>query len=557
MLQLLLSSALAQDAEPRGPLAEASTSGTFDLDVRYYQDDTTLPDFPEEDRLFDYVETVSRTNLLADAGHWQIGAQVDHVAMFGAKYYLDDEIQYEFPLHGDGVSFPLPMAYANLEKVWVTGRARWGTVQLGDGYASFGRGLALNLVRNTDIDVDTSLRGAKATATLGRWDLQLVSGLTNQQQVLQDNPNRQIRADRSHMVSGARVDGYGLGRFNLGAHAVAVQIARDLDEGTPYVRYQEPFTSEEGLDALVAGATAEFYAGGVDWFFEGDGYRYGSTDFFNGEDPEPGYAGYASASFYPGPLAVLIEAKRYKNTERVNAFTSVDGYELMVGPSLEYENVITEDSSAAVNSNDIWGARTRVNLSLKQGMIIPYVAVGAYRDNELGGLHFNRAPETIFHPLVGIDLQGTHQKLILNSGYRVDIRDDGYGQDRMAHLDMTWAFPLGPVHGEVIWNGYQFQWGDNANQQEDFYTSSLSLAAQTHRWTFVAYNDITNDPLVDSVGNITDTVYLAGEVQYQPNDRTTLKAFYGAYKAGIRCAGGQCKRLPGFEGARASATFVF
>jgi hypothetical protein len=557
MLLLLSLPVYAQEVEARGPLATASTSGTFDLDVRYYRDDTTLADFPEEDHLFDYVETVSRTNLLADGAAWQVGAQVDHVAMFGAKYYLDDELQYEFGLHGEGVDFPLPMAYANLEKVWLVGRASWGQVQLGDGYASFGRGLALNLVRNTDIDVDTSLRGAKATATLGRWDLQLISGLTNQQQVLQDNPNRQLRANRNHMVTGARVEGYGLGPLNLGAHAVAVQLARDLDEATPYVRYQEPWTSADGLDVLVGGATAEFYAGGVDWFFEGDGYRYGSKDFFAGEDPVPGYAGYASASFYPGPLAVLIEAKRYKNTELVNAFTTADGYELMVGPSLEYENVITEDSSAAVNSNDIWGARARVNLSLKKGAIIPFVALGAYRDNELGGLHFNRAPETIFHPLIGVDLQGDTQKLILNTGVRVDVRDDGYGQDTLAHLDATWAFPVGPVHGEVIWNGYQFQWGDNANQQEDFYTSSLSLAAQTHRWTFVAYNDITNDPLVDSTGNITDQVYLAGEVQYQPNDRTTLKAFYGAYKAGIRCAGGQCKRLPGFEGARATATVTF
>ena len=37
--------------------------------------------------------------------------------------------------------------------------------------------------------------------------------------------------------------------------------------------------------------------------------------------------------------------------------------------------------------------------------------------------------------------------------------------------------------------------------------------------------------------------------------RAQLKAFYGAYKSGIRCAGGQCKQLPAFEGARASVVF--
>ena len=231
----------------------------------------------------------------------------------------------------------------------------------------------------------------------------------------------------------------------------------------------------------------------------------------------------------------------------------------MVGPTLEYERVITEDSSAAINSNDIWGGRARVNLSLKKGKAVPYVALGAYRDLELGGLHFNRAPETIVHPVVGLDLVGGVHTLLLNSGYRVDLRDEDFGRDRLAHIDATWAFPLPKhLHGEVIWDAYSFQWGDNAIQQHDFVTSSLALAGFTEGgWAFVLYNDWTNDPLVDSTGNITDQTYLAGEVQWQPTDSTTLKGFYGAYKAGIRCAGGQCKRLPGFEGARVTATIAF
>jgi NADH-quinone oxidoreductase subunit L len=37
----------------------------------------------------------------------------------------------------------------------------------------------------------------------------------------------------------------------------------------------------------------------------------------------------------------------------------------------------------------------------------------------------------------------------------------------------------------------------------------------------------------------------------------TIKAFYGAYKSGIRCSGGQCRVLPGFEGARVSLVASF
>lgn len=536
---------------------EFSTSGTFRTEGRYYLSDRVLDEFPEETNLYDYAEVVGRLNLLADDGLWQVGTQVDGVGMLWSHYYLDDVKTYEFDLLGEGAGSPSQAAFGNVEKVWLSHRFDAGEVQLGDGYASFGRGLALNLVKNTDIDVDTSIRGVNTRLSKGDWDLQVVGGLSNEQQVLQDNPNRSIQGNRHHLITGVRVDRWGLGPANLGVHAVAVELADRIDEDAPFASIGEAGT--DGLDALVAGATAELYAGGVDWFVEGDAFRYTDPLLFSDGVLEPGYAGYASASFYPGPLSILIEGKRYKNTERINAVTSNDGYEVMVGPSLDYERVITEDSSAEVNSNDVWGARARVNLSLRKGRAIPYVAVGTYRDNELGGLHFNRAPETIFHPVVGLDLQGEIHRVILNTGLRRDVRDDGYGQDRLAHIDATWAFPLPKhLHGEIIWDAYRFQWGDNAIQQHDFVTSSLAFAGFTQSgWAFVVYNDWTNDPLVDSTGNITDSTYLAGEVQWQPTDSTTLKAFYGAYKAGIRCAGGQCKRLPGFEGARVTATVAF
>jgi len=52
-------------------------------------------------------------------------------------------------------------------------------------------------------------------------------------------------------------------------------------------------------------------------------------------------------------------------------------------------------------------------------------------------------------------------------------------------------------------------------------------------------------------------VYGAGEVQYKPNSALTLSAFAGAYKAGIRCSGGQCRALPGFDGARFTLSGTF
>ena len=93
-------------------VGEASVSVTDDFKLRYYRDDTTLPDFPDNDHLFDYVEQVNRLNLQASYKGTEVGAAVDEVALFAATYYLDDQLQFEHYLIGDGLNSFSPTAYA-------------------------------------------------------------------------------------------------------------------------------------------------------------------------------------------------------------------------------------------------------------------------------------------------------------------------------------------------------------------------------------------------------------------------------------------------------------
>ena len=550
---LLLSLALAQEGS--GPLAEAVISGTFDTDFRYYTIDGGIDGFESEyPWLLDYQESVTRTNLVADAEKWQIGLQMDSVALFGAKYYVDDQLVYEIDLHDEGIEFPFAQSYLNIEKVWATARFERTEVQFGDQYVAFGRGIALNVVRNSDIDIDTSIQGVKSTSYLGDYDITVFSGVANAQQVLQDNPNRLLKADQHHAVTGVQFQRWGLGPANLGFHAVKYRFAREPDNGrSPFHAYGQDF------DAQIAGATAELWGvGGIDWFFEGDLFDHRADEL----GQVPGYALYSSASAYPGRLAILVEARRNYNTELINLFAVSDGYEFGSGPTLEYERAITEDSSSAVNSNDIYGGRVRVDMSLRPGQITPYAVMMVARDNDTGSGHFNATPETVVHPMLGADLLGAQHHALVNVGYRIDKRDDASeGADRMFHFDASTGFPLGPLHGAFVWDFYTFKWGTNTPQQDDFLNSSVSLGLNHHQWTLVFYNDFTNDPLIDTAGNLPAIgqydLYGAAEVQWQPTSNTTVKAFYGAYKAGIRCAGGQCKRLPGFEGGRVSLTRAF
>ena len=574
LLIAALASALAADLPGDGLLGGGSIQVGDHLEIRYYHypPDQQLPGF--EDRLVqDYVEQVNRLNLLVVKDQLSVGAQVDEVALFLNRYILDDVLYHSWNLYDAPLSSPFPDAYLNLEKVYVERRGQDTDVTLGDTYASFGRGMALNIVKNTDIDIDTSIRGIKAIVHAGKLDLTAVSGVTNKQQVSQDNRNQDISRGTASMVTGVRAEAFGLGPVNAGAHGVLYSFGRSTDPGEPAERYAEP------LDAAVMGATLEAPGlAGVDWFVEGDAYQYLSEDLSSLTDGRTGYAVYGSASAYPGRAVVLLELKDTRDTEVINTYVAADNWEVSAVPTLEYERVIDEDSSAAVNSNDLSGARLRVDYAVNADpsatAVRPYISLATFRDCDTGGLHFNRTPETIIHPVAGVEVLGDKDNLRLNGGYRTDIRDDPAGgssafcadrdaveglseagePDRMAHLDSDLHLHLFGEEGlELALTGYTFKWGTNAQQQKDFMEMSNALTWQHGEAVAVTlYQDWSDNPLIESEGNLGEHLYGAAELQWKPTPGSSLRLFYGAYKAGIHCSGGQCRRLPGFDGARLS-----
>jgi hypothetical protein len=316
------------------------------------------------------------------------------------------------------------------------------------------------------------------------------------------------------------------------------------------------------VDAGVLGATVDASSvGPFDLSAEGDVFLYAADEI----PVDRGYFVYGSAAAYVGKASILLEAKRQKDAEWINTFVSPGGYEIATGPSLECERAITEDSSAAVNSNDLTGGRVRIDLSAvntgEQNLAL-YGSVAGFRDQDVGGLHFNTSPETIGHLVAGATWVAGDVHVLFNGGLRLDLRDDAPREnpgDREIHGDLAFTFPIGSVLSvELAPSVVAYHWGDNPSQQQDYTDVSNALALKLgSSWAGIFYTDYSDNPLVTSVGNVTDDVYMAGELQWMPNSSTTIKAFYGAYRAGIRCAGGQCRQLPGFEGGRVSLTANF
>ena len=530
-----------------------SVSATNDLEVRWWTSDQRLAGFPDR-AVFNYVEQVDRLTLFANRDAHSLWLQVDQVALLANRYYLDDELVIERELKSPQLWSPMPGdSYANLEKIAYAYDTKPLSVTIGDAYASFGRGLVLDLDRNVDIDIDSSIQGAKAVWRPGAWDVTAVVGLLNRQQVFQDNPNTGLRPDLRHAVGGVRAERFGLGPANVGVHGVVWDFV-DVPGWDGVSTLGQP-------DAVVGGATVDL-AGvlGLDTFVEADAYAYPTGTLFGGGESQPGYAIYASSTAYPGRTVWLFEAKRYKNSERINSVVAPELYKVAVGPTLEYERVVTEDSAAALGSNDIYGGRVRVDWAAIPVRLVPNVALGVYRDLDTTGLHFNTVPETIIHPVVGVEAVGDHVSLLANAGIRVDDRDGTeFGADRQIHADVDFKFPLpGDFHADVAIGAERYEWGVNPFQQDDYFETETAFALQKGSdVALIAYFDYTSNPLVDSVGNLGEPYYGALELQVKPTSSLTVKAFYGAYKAGIRCSGGQCRLLPGFEGARVTVTGAF
>jgi hypothetical protein len=544
MLFFLLQNTIAEPLYGLGDLSSYSMSGRSDFRIRYRMSDRLEPFFEDtHPRLHDHIEQIEKFNLLFDSPDTKIRLQFDQVGFMLNKYILDDNLKYSWNLLDNTVSAPFEDLFWVVEKFTIEKQIGRTNIGIGDVYASFGRGIALNVIQNTKVDIDTSIRGALVTHGASDWEWAGIAGFTNKQQVQRYNPNLAINQDIPHFVTGTEYKRYGLldGMVSLGAHTVFSSFGEDLD-GSALLRLEEGFDSSvSGVDVEISGLWD------IDWYLEGDVFHYSDTKM-QGEDGPWGYALYGSASIYTDPAIFLIEAKQSKDTERINSYAFADQWEIATPPSLEYERVITEDSAAAVNSNDVTGARIKADIIVNNRDLKPYVALSLLRDRDLTGLHFNKSPETIFHPVTGFKYTPSGTLIMINTGFRQDRRDEGALHDQLFHLDAEFSKELPGDNGiELNVSMWNFWWGDETHY--DFLEMQNALVwRRGEHWDFTIYQDWSNNTQLTSVGNLTQELYGAFETRYKPTSTEEYRFLVGAYKAGIRCSGGQCRVLPGFKG---------
>ena len=58
----------------------------------------------------------------------------------------------------------------------------------------------------------------------------------------------------------------------------------------------------------------------------------------------------------------------------------------------------------------------------------PYASVSVFRDYDIGGLHLIKSLKQCAHPITGFQLLPEGQVILLNTGYRADVRRRGWSR---------------------------------------------------------------------------------------------------------------------------------
>ena len=361
---LSLALPVAAHAVALGDAGESSVLSGGSLRVNetfYYKYNAFLDEDPDDDVAapFPFSEFVNRATMDLTLGRFTLGAQLDFAAVapgcdqadyanrFTERFGADAPCLPPNELRGTGWSERAPhSALLKLEKIYARFDSRHLNVQLGDFYASLGRGIVLSMIKKPEIDVDNSLLGARADLRTKPLDLTLLAGFTNPQEISMELRNQRISNEPWALIAGGALTTRPTHGLSLSAHGVGYEL------------------TEVPSGAVGGTVTGSGIGGALDLFFEGDAFFYGQDEDSALQRPPRGYALYGTATAYAGPFTFLLEGKRYKDAQLLRRPGPIVPVIYTEPPSLELDIAVTEDGNGTIQSNDITGWRLQSQLYL-------------------------------------------------------------------------------------------------------------------------------------------------------------------------------------------------
>lgn len=550
---LMLLQAPVPEPPPPPPSAWATTfsvEGVF----RNWIDD------PDSLRKEDILDGMNRVYGLATRPGVEAGVQLDVAAAYPKDRAGLVGPQTPPPGWTTGLFFSTKEdVQASLEKKFVRLRADAGSLEFGDSYRAVGRGIALALVKNSTLDIDTSIEGAAGDFALGNVEGAAWGGYSNQQTISTTFQNH-IQRDVRDAVIGARA-GARISSVQLFTHANTLRIDRrapaSVFMGADLVSVRDVRLAGAGFEASDLGGVVDLYA-------EGNlaAFRVKNDEVI--EDAE-GHGFYGAATAYLGPVTLVAEGKRYLNLELMNVRQSegtAQPYDYSTPPTLEKENLVNKNTGESVNSNDIYGGR--LTASLGMGSTIARAAFAHFEDRGHERALYD-ADETIEHVYGGLERRWAGSFAQVTAGYRYETRQlDASVHDTQAHLDLDLLFDVGTVQIEGKYLVYrQISHEPITGERFTWDVNDVILSIRPFRWLSVAglIATTTDEGVLGGLGgregNLSRYTFGAAEIAVEPGETSIIRVFAGATQGGLKCSGGTCRVIPAFEGVRLEWAFRF
>lgn len=556
-------------------------NNTFYYKWNYFLDDDPDDDIPPPAQ---YHEFINRLRADLSIKQFSLGAQLDIAGL--ALGCSGPDCGAQPSLRGDGWPADAPpLGIVELEKIWANYRGKNVQFELGDFYASFGRGIVLALLKKPEIDQDNSLRGARFDLMTKPVDFTLLGGITNPSQVSLELRNTAIRTDPlspGSMIVGGQLRLRPGSGWAVGLHGVGYDLLDDETKGT--------LGGTLEANGLIDGA--------LDFYLEGNGlfYKEAETDLLTSEielRDRTGYTIYGALTAYLGALTLSAEGKRFKDAQTLRRDGPVVPLQYVLPPTLEDETSVTEDVNAAIQSNDITGWQVRGDLWFLQSDTAVYASFASSIDNTPVP-DFNDERELMIHPQIGLD-QPIHlsdqasMHVLANIGYRHDfpLHDDEDTSNflrswGLLHARGDVSLTVGEHTWELVATYRRQHW--TIAQDECWTIAGAETCSGDNGWvaletalsytikgayTVAVHIDYTDDNIVQqtqtngAIGNLhydrqwQASTYLGGEVILKPVTNLEIAIFGGSQKAGIVCTGGACRNVPAFTGIKGKVSVNF
>jgi len=426
-----------------------------------------------------------------------------------------------------------------IEKWGIEYNGRTVEAVLGDFYVSFGRGMVLSIRKIDELGIDTTLRGGKLVYHEDRVAATLVLGVTNMQNVDEATGRtiadyqpentflRPVAAPRD-FIGGSRVEYRFFDKVNVGLHEVGGVQAIDATANS--ARHDSFFLYGGSIDAPRL----------LPWlgvYFEGAGQLQTLSDARHA-----GYALYGALNGYFGALTLQLEIKDYVQYQPWKA--SVPGGYVEFAP-VQYlspptaERVLTELQAPTF---DVRGPRLRADWRINDWLLV-YASYAYFQDGSVP-----TSPLQFHDPYGGAEIRWNRGQshFFPSGGYRLEWDDTLHAEHQhVGHIewDGTQVLPHGlsiETQGFVLIRREPLlmvpPWTEGNAYVALKWTPYL-VATLGYEWTTMQSNAATHN-------------YFNGALQWNITTSTSVRAFVGGSRGGLKCISGVCRVFPPFTGAR-------